>query len=170
MHLHSIIISDTIMMLLNRSCVADEDKICWTADYQSWDGHHHLCDVIPRVAVEADYSIMICVMGPSGFSSIWAEQAWHWTAFTQDCDNIIKLMQNYCANCPGWISMRALYGALMCKQVNNNHLDNLHSCLGQLTSTSHNFNFHPGPNLSTSKQENKFANCWTFTSSWVQIN
>lgn len=146
MHLHSIIISDTIMMLLNRSCVADEDKICWTADYQSWDGHHHLCDVIPRVAVEADYSIMICVMGPSGFSRIWAEQAWHRTALTQHCDNIIKLMQNYCANCPGWISMRALYGALMCKQVNNNHLDNLHLCLGQLTSTSHNFNFRPSPN------------------------
>ena len=58
-----------------------------------------------------------------------SEQAWHQSAFTQHCDNIIKLMQNYCANCSGWISMRILYGAQMCKQVNNNHLDNLHSCL-----------------------------------------
>ena len=71
--------------------------------------------------------------------------------------------------------MRALYGALMCKQVNNNHLDNLHLCLGQLTSTSHDFNFLPGPNQHKIKTKEEICRLFNvhplqFTSSSVLIS
>ena len=94
-----------------------------------WFCAHHI--IRNKLCIIWCHSNLSCEMGIisrglSGFGGIWA-WAWHRrAAFTQHCDNIIKLMQNYCANCSWWISMRILYGALMCKQVNNNHLDNLH--------------------------------------------
>ena len=116
-----------------------ESKLC------CWWGHDMLDSGLSELRWAIVITIIIWVMSsPVSQSrliipswSVWwtqadlevSEQAWHQSAFTQHCDNIIKLMQNYCANCSGWISMRILYGAQMCKQVNNNQLDNLHSCL-----------------------------------------